>query len=272
MVQASHITLHDEWSPGGGGERVTEGVDYGWQMRDHMARYHLAGPRCRAKRVLDVATGTGYGAAILRSYGAREVVAVDRSEDALSYARKRYGSQVIRWTNGDAYALDFDAEFDVVVSYETIEHLKDPERFVIECRRVLKPGGMYIVSTPVNLGGPFCSVHHELEFSPTEFKELLGRHFPDIEMLGQRRELLPVAAPLGRLPERYRDEQIMRGRGSPALFKLMDRINKVPSHVLAWASGSPEPVRSRIGPLDEPLRQSWLLKPHYTVMIALCRA
>jgi SAM-dependent methyltransferase len=271
MSQAIAFEEHEDWNPSYAGERMTAGLDYGWQMRDHMARYHYAKSFCVDKTVLDVATGTGYGADILRNHGARRVVAVDREERALAYAEERYGASGISWTKGDAYALPFDAEFDVVVSFETIEHLKKPEQFVRECKRTLKPGGVYIVSTPINLGGPFVSIHHELEFSPDEFQELLGGHFSQIEMLGQRRELRNFARPLGALPEWYCDALLMRGKGNATLFKLMDRFNKLPSHFLAWATGNSERVRSRIGPLSEPLRKSPLLKPNYYVMIAICR-
>lgn len=261
----------DKWQVSNGGERVTDGVDYGWQMRDHIARYEFVAPRCHGKRVLDVATGTGYGADILRRRGAKEVVAVDRDDAALAYAARRYRSRSIRWLKGDAYALGLDAEFDVVVSFETIEHLKEPERFVQQCKRALKPGGLYVVSTPLNTGGPFVSVHHELEFSPEQFKDLLGRHFSSIDMFGQRRELVPVVQPLGNLPDLYRDSLLMQGRSNAPLFKLMDRLNKVPVHMLAWATGCGEPVRRQIRPLDAPLKPSALLKPNYYVMIAFCR-
>jgi SAM-dependent methyltransferase len=257
--------------PDNGGERMVDGVDYGWQMRDHIARYHFCQPYCRDKRVLDVATGTGYGADILRRQGAREVVAVDRSPEALAYAEQRYGTDKIRWLEGNAYALPFEAEFDVVVSFETIEHLKEPDRFAAECRRVLKPGGLYIVSTPLNTGGPFVSVHHELEFNPTEFTELLGHHFSRIEMFGQRRELELKLTPLGRIPDRYREATLMHGKGNLVLFKALDRLNKAPNYVMAWASGYGESVRSQIRPLEEPIPMTPLLKPNYYIMIAICR-
>jgi len=267
----SQTREHDAWLPSNGGERMIDGVDYGWQMRDHIARYHFARSYCVGKRVLDVATGTGYGAEILRNHGALQVVAVDRDDDALDYARRRYGTKALSWVKGDAYALPFEAEFDVVVSYETIEHLKDPERFAAECRRVLKPGGVYIVSTPLNVGGPFVSIHHELEFSPGEFQELLGRHFSSIEMFGQRRELLPLVKPLGTIPDRYRESIMQTGKGSVRLFKFLDRVNKVPAHVVAWAMGYGESIRSQIRPLRDTLPMTPLLKPHYYAMIAICR-
>jgi 2-polyprenyl-3-methyl-5-hydroxy-6-metoxy-1,4-benzoquinol methylase len=269
-THASHPT-QEKWIPGHGGERMVDGIDYGWQMRDHLARYHFVVQQCRGKRVLDVATGSGYGADILRRHGASEVVAVDRDAEALGYARQRYGSDGLCWVNGDAYALPFGAEFDVVVSYETIEHLKEPERFVVECKRVLRPGGLYIVSTPLNTGGPFVSRHHEIEFSRAEFEELLGRHFSSVVMFGQRRELQETIKPLGSLPERYRDSHIIYGKGNVTLFKVADRINKVPSHLIAWASGWGESTRAQIRPLREPIRMSPLVKPNYFAMIAFCR-
>jgi hypothetical protein len=55
------------------------------------------------------------------------------------------------------------------------------------------------------------------------------------------------------------------------LFTILDRINKAPNYLLAWASGLGESYRERIRPIDEPLRESPLLKPHYYAMIAICR-
>jgi 2-polyprenyl-3-methyl-5-hydroxy-6-metoxy-1,4-benzoquinol methylase len=271
QLQTPEQTSIEEWSPDGYGERVVEGINYGWLMRDHIARYHFAAPYCTGKRVLDVATGTGYGANILCQAGATEVVAVDREQRALDYAAHRYGTDRLRWVNGDAYDLNLPRDFEVVVSFETIEHLKDPERFVVECKRVLKTGGLFIVSTPENVGGPFVSVHHELEFTRAEFRDLLGRHFSSVELLGQRRELTLPIRPLGALPDRYLHERIYRGRGSQGLFKLMDRINKAPSHVLAWAAGFDESFRNQIRPIDAPIKKSAFLKPHYFAMIGLCR-
>jgi ubiquinone/menaquinone biosynthesis C-methylase UbiE len=270
-MPTSNEAAHANWEPSDSGERMVDGVDYGWQMRDHKERYRFCQTYCRDKRVLDVATGTGYGADILREQGAREVVAVDRSRDALAYAAKRYGTDKIRWVEGNAYALPFDAEFDVVVSFETIEHLKEPGRFAAECRRAVKPDGLYIVSTPLNTGGPFVSVHHELEFNPTEFKELLGQHFSHIEMFGQRRELELKLSPLGRIPDWYRETKLVHGKGNLALFKVLDRLNKAPNYIMAWASGYGESVRSQIRPLQDPIAMTPMLKPNYYVMIAICR-
>jgi 2-polyprenyl-3-methyl-5-hydroxy-6-metoxy-1,4-benzoquinol methylase len=272
LPQSIERVSEPSWTPDSHGERVVEGMNYGWLMRDHLARYHFASSYCRDRRVLDVATGTGYGASILRKAGAQEVVAVDREQRALDYAASRYGTDGLRWVSGNALALPFQREFDAVVSFETIEHLKEPERFVQECRRVLKPGGVFIVSTPEYVGGPYVSDHHELEFTRQEFAELLNRHFDDVEMFGQRRELLQPIKLLGDLPTNYLNQRVYRGRGSHRLFRLMDRVNKAPNHLLAWAAGMGDAFRSQIRPLAVPARDSRLLKPHYFAMIAICAA
>jgi 2-polyprenyl-3-methyl-5-hydroxy-6-metoxy-1,4-benzoquinol methylase len=271
LAQAALKDSHQGWQPELGGERVVEGIHYGSLMRDHIARYHFAAGHCRGQRVLDVATGTGYGANILRRQGATEVVAVDREQGALDYAAQRYGTDGLRWLNGDAYQLPFKQEFDVVISFETIEHLKDPERFVRECKRVLKPGGLYIVSTPENVGGPYCSDFHEFEYTREEFRTVLKKQFSTVELFGQRRELSMVVRPLGTLPDRYYQARIHHGRGSHRLYTFMDRMNKVPSCLLAWAAGVGDKFRSEIRPIDEPVRRSRLLKAHYFAMIGICR-
>ena len=264
-------TSTDPFEPNLGGERVVEGIHYGWLMKDHLARYEYISQYCRGKRVLDVATGTGYGANILRRNGAAEVVAVDREQGALDYAAERYGTDGLQWVHGDAYDLPFEREFDVVVSFETIEHLKEPEQFVVQCKKAVKEDGLYAVSTPENVGGPFVSVYHELEFNRAEFRELLERHFRVVDLLGQRRELRLAIRPLGGLPERYWTSSMERGHGSHRLFTFMDRVNKAPNLALARLRGFGESWRERILPLDAPIQTSRFLNDHYYVMIGLCR-
>jgi SAM-dependent methyltransferase len=136
-------------------------------LQEHLARYRFAREQARG-RILDVACGTGYGTAMLKAVG------VDLSLEALRYARRHPAPYVA----ADAARLPFGRTFDSVVSFETIEHVPDPERFVAECARVLKPGGIFIVSTPNrDLWSPRSAKplqrHHVKEFTRKEFLGVL---------------------------------------------------------------------------------------------------
>jgi SAM-dependent methyltransferase len=155
----------------------------------HLKRYRFALPYCSGKEVLDVACGAGYGTAVLAA-GARRVVGVDRDAEAVAYARSRYAADNVEFREGDALALaDPDDAYDAVVSFETIEHVPDQERFLAEVARVLRPDGVFVVSTPHvrettrSPGNPF----HEVELSRSDFGALLAARFGDVELFGQRR-------------------------------------------------------------------------------------
>ncbi len=120
----------------------------------HIARYTLARELLpRDGLVLDAACGLGYGGAILaHSSPAVRVIGIDSSASAITYARDHFVPQFsnLEFREGDVCRLPriADESVDVVVSFETIEHLKAPEQFFLEVKRVLKPGGTFIGSVP----------------------------------------------------------------------------------------------------------------------------
>lgn len=155
----------------------------------HAVRYHFAVQHCAGRVVADVACGAGYGSAILAG-AAASVVGVDADEGAVEFARRHYAAPNVTFHVMDALNLALsDASIEVVVSFETIEHLTDVERFLNEVTRVLRPGGSFIVSTPrvERTNTHPANPHHTIEFALDDFDRLLRGHFSDVDLYGQSR-------------------------------------------------------------------------------------
>ncbi len=117
---------------------------------EHLHRYAVARKFCAGRRVLDIACGSGYGSAILAEC-AGHVTGVDIAADVVESNKKFYSMPNLDFRSGRAEKLEFgDGSFDVVVSFETIEHLPESgqELFLSEIRRVLAPGGLLVISSP----------------------------------------------------------------------------------------------------------------------------
>ena len=125
---------------------------------------------------------------MLRDAGAR-AVGVDYAASALSDVRRR--QPAARLLRGDATCLPLqDASIDLVVSFETIEHVPDAAALVVEIRRVLKPGGRLVLSTPNRAFGPPArhtdNPFHIREFTADELRDLLRASFEQVQLYGQR--------------------------------------------------------------------------------------
>jgi SAM-dependent methyltransferase len=171
------------------GERLTSALT-GQTEIEHLHRYVLARHLCRGRDVLDVASGEGYGAALL-AQAAASVVGVEVAEDAVVHAAAAYQAANLRFLQGDARSLPLpDAAVNTVVSFETIEHFAEHERFLTEIRRVLRPGGLLVLSTPdrdnYSPADQPANPFHVLEMTREEFAGLLGRHFAQVTLLTQR--------------------------------------------------------------------------------------
>jgi 2-polyprenyl-3-methyl-5-hydroxy-6-metoxy-1,4-benzoquinol methylase len=155
----------------------------------HEARYQFASQRIEGLRVMDAACGVGYGSEILAEAGARWVTGVDFSEDAVAYAATHYSSRQTQFLRADVNHLPFaSGVFDLVVSFETIEHLSDPDRLLQEFVRCLKNDGKLILSTPNASAVPPGSKHspfHAKEFELMGLTRLLGTYFKSQEMYWQ---------------------------------------------------------------------------------------
>ncbi|HTX86644.1 MAG TPA: class I SAM-dependent methyltransferase [Candidatus Nanoarchaeia archaeon] len=153
---------------------------------EHLVRYQLAAQISRGKRILDIACGSGYGSKILAEAGAAKVVAIDRGAEAVGEARRNYGQEKIEFKVGDAENIaESDREFDMVVSFETIEHLENPEKYLAEVARVLKTEGIFLASTPNREVFGQKNPYHSHEFTRGEFEQILKKYFKNIFILEQ---------------------------------------------------------------------------------------
>jgi SAM-dependent methyltransferase len=157
---------------------------------EHLHRYIWASTLVSGKRVLDLACGEGYGSHLL-ARAAATVVGIDLDGKAVAHARSRYLRSNLEFLQGDITSTGIAAahDFDVIVCFEAIEHIDAHEALLAEVRRLLKPGGLFVVSTPnkdvYDQGREEANPFHVRELSFEELRALLSRHFERAMFLGQ---------------------------------------------------------------------------------------
>ncbi len=157
---------------------------------EHLHRYAMATEFVSRKRVLDIASGEGYGSEMLAKRAA-SVVGVDIDEASINHAQKKYQKENLIFKQGSCTAIPLaDHSVDVVVSFETIEHIKEHEKMFEEIKRVLVPGGLLIMSSPEKHEYTEVPKHynefHVKELYYDEFEELVKKSFKNYSILGQR--------------------------------------------------------------------------------------
>jgi 2-polyprenyl-3-methyl-5-hydroxy-6-metoxy-1,4-benzoquinol methylase len=148
---------------------------------DHINRYSFALHGLKGP-VLDAACGVGYGAYIFAEHG-HQVCAVDIAPEAISFGRTYYGHPNIEWITGDITTQPWGWErFKTIISFETLEHLMDPERVLRHFHDSLEADGKLICSVPNEEKYPFRPENFEGEtyphlrhYTPAEFEELLTK-------------------------------------------------------------------------------------------------
>ena len=181
------------------GERFIPGTQ-GEIWVEHWHRYHFAARWARGRKVLDVACGEGYGSALLAKH-ASHVTGVDLSPEAIAHAQRSYaGIGNLEFTAASCTRMPLpDAAFDVVVSFETLEHIAEQAQFLAEAARVLKPGGVLVMSCPNKLEYSdkrnFANEFHVKELYREELAALVGARFPEVDWYGQKPTFYSVIAP-----------------------------------------------------------------------------
>jgi len=145
----------------------------------HIQRYEFARGFVGRRDVCDLACGTGYGAMI---FGDSFYVGIDKDEQAVEFARQSYDGPLREFMVGDAEDPPSLISCEVLVSFETIEHLEHPEKFLAWAKDKCE---LAIISTPVRGACP-QSPFHVREYTCGEFKELLGGYWDHVSMFIQK--------------------------------------------------------------------------------------
>jgi 2-polyprenyl-3-methyl-5-hydroxy-6-metoxy-1,4-benzoquinol methylase len=166
-------------------ENVYEGYPVGTVEYAHVARYDFA-KSIVSGLVLNAAAGSGYGNEILGRSGAK-VIGVDLYEHPLQLAKTYFPAHEFVRGNILDLSMFADETFDAIVSFETIEHIPDPVRGVTELKRVLKKGGHFVGSIPIQI------FHNPgTNFTYSEVMHFVRDHFPGSQlMLQTNSEIVP---------------------------------------------------------------------------------
>lgn len=183
------------------GERMIPGISPKRIEDDHLARYRFATRYVYNRYILDIACGTGYGTRMLLDGGATYVDGVDIDEEAISFAQETYGASQISYYTEDICSFNHGRKYDVVVSFETIEHVPDYSCTLSNLYNLLHDRGILIISSPNRLiTSPTATsfkdkpdnTFHTHEFSIPELTAILAEHRFTVRrnnIFGQRQQL-----------------------------------------------------------------------------------
>ena len=161
----------------------------------HLARYEFARTYCAGKRVLDGACGTGYGSALVGEV-ASSVIGIDCDKGSVDYANAKYGNDKVSFCRSFVEMTPFEeSSFDVVLSFETVEHTLCPAAHMMEIVRLLNPQhGIAVLSIPNKWG---LTDHHFLDFDFPMLKALTDRYFSSVDFFYQNPDTHPQFPGIG---------------------------------------------------------------------------
>lgn len=161
-------------------------------LLEHVARYYFSTPYVQG-RVLDIACGTGYGSQLVAKTQKKEIselLAVDIDEETLKYAKQNYYHPLVKFQKEDVldpHLPEKLGQFDIILSFETIEHVTDEQLFMNNLFAMLKPGGTLVLSTPFGQGKgiPCGQPFHIHQLTKDEFAQLFTP-YSEVEIYFQR--------------------------------------------------------------------------------------
>lgn len=202
----------------------------------HRVAYEEAAKFASQKTVLDLGCNNGYGTSILGRDSAH-TIGVDVSPQSVQAARQNNAAPNIEYRVVDGFELPFDdATFDLIVSFQVIEHIFDPAPYLRNIRRVLRPGGTVIFTTPnapirLDPGMKPWNPFHVREFNAAELQELLAPWFTTVVVNGLFAEQTLYDTEFRRVQRSKinarNNEQLQRQASWKLKRKLIDTIKAV---------------------------------------------
>ena len=160
--------------------------------------------------MVELGCGSGYGTKLIAISGAKKVYGIDIDESAIKYAEKFYFHNKITFIKASAMHTNLPNNIaDIVISFETIEHVTNPSKMITEIKRILKPGGLLIISTPNKAMSLDDNPYHIKEFMLTELDSLLNG-FNDKKYFGQGKSFISLIKIYQRLINTKLPSQIKR--------------------------------------------------------------
>jgi SAM-dependent methyltransferase len=218
----------------GAPERFIPGLMQGELIEvDHLGRYLWASQFAAGRTVLDIACGAGYGCRMLAEAGAASVVGVDISPSLIEAISPSMPENV-EVQAGDILALDLpDGGFDLVVCFETIEHVADTAAALSELTRVLADGGLLIVSTPERRASSGSNPHHLHELTGDELAAALSEQFTNVRVFRQEAFLCSAISPEAGFDDAVAADATVR--------KLTEVHDDLPAYLIALATDHAAP-------------------------------
>jgi len=206
---------------------------------EHLHRYAFVLPLVKGKKVLDIACGEGYGSNMM-SGEADSVLGIDIDFETIKHAQNRYIKDNLQFLQGSLFDVPVRGkeEFDIIVSFESIEHISEHEQYISEMARLLKQDGIFIVSTPNKLvysdGPSYKNPFHKKELYFDEFSNLLRSRFKYINLYGQKIFAASRLWTYSAKPLTSIDELRIRRVGEE--FQFTEQAPDNPVYIIAMAS------------------------------------
>jgi ubiquinone/menaquinone biosynthesis C-methylase UbiE len=239
------------------GERYVPHLKGNIQL-EHLHRYVLACEYVNDKVVLDIACGEGYGSAMLSDF-AVQVFGVDISEETIAHAQNKYHKNNLQFKVGSCSDIPLsDHSIDCIISFETIEHHDQHEAMMSEIKRVLKPDGLLLISSPDK--HEYSEVpaknnpYHKKELYHDEFKSLLSSYFKKVSIWGQK-----VIFGSWIFPESEKSIIVSYDLKKIAIDNTKSRFNGLPRPLYFLAIASDSELPEAIGGiLEQPIKETEL--------------